>query len=916
MRFFCLCLFFLISSLGFSQKFDLKGKIVDEDGVPLESATVYVEKIADSTLVTYTVSEPSGDFELKGATASENLMLFISYAGFKTFKKSISIEEKKEQDLGKIQMVIADNQLSEVTVTSTRVPLTLKKDTLEFNANSFTTRPNANLEDLLKKLPGVEINSDGEITVNGKTVSDIKVNGESFFGSDPKIATKNLPKEIIDKIQVSNKKTKSQEFTGKQGDPDNKSINITLKKEANKGFFGKATVGGGTDDRYALNGTGNFFKDDMRLSILANSNNINSSGFNFDDVYGMMGGGGRRFSGGGSGITKSDNAGVNYTNKWNDDIRFNGDYFFGRNDTRQKNQVQRENILPDSSYFENSTNFSNLVNDSHRGNFRVDIEFDTLTRLSISPNISINKSSSDRDSDSEILDTNKDLINNTSTSEIEDVYSSDFRNSIDFIRRFGKRGAYLQLRLSSSYNRQKNDNYLYTEQQNYSEEGPKEVTIQDQFIDQDQESSSYQASISQRSVLSENLFLDVSYDFDTQKQTNDRMVYEADQDNEYTVLNNSLSSKFESKSYKQTPNAGVNYEGDKWRINTNVGLLNTKLENTNYVSDYSYSSSFNNLYARASVRVSPKKSQSFSIDYSTNVNVPSISQLQPVEDRSSPNNIFVGNPNLSPAYSHTIRGGYRNFDFSTHSGIFSFFNVGFTNNTVVAKTTVDNTDNNFTRTTSYTNVDGAMNASLGVFYSKQTKKDEKEFRYRLSLNSSYNKNVGFTNGIKYNSENYAVNPSVRLTYAIEDLFEINPNFGISYNSSKFSISTLNEQSFINQTAGLEITTYWPKNLVFGNDISYNKYGNVSSEFDNTSILWNTSLGYQFWDKKAILNLKVYDVLDQVIDTRRSIGDDYVQDTNSLVLTQYAMLSFTYNLKTFGGKSFGGRGGRRPPPPPR
>lgn len=909
MKFFCCCLFVLSSAIGFSQKFSIQGQVVDTEENALESATIYLEKVADSTLVTYTVSEPSGKFELKGATESNELSLFISYAGFKTIKKHISISEKKEQNLGKIQMETADNQLSEVTITADRAPVKLKKDTLEFNANSFTTRPNANLEELLKKLPGVEINSDGEITVNGKTVNEIKVNGENFFGSDPKIATKNLPKEVIDKIQVSNQKTKSEEFTGKQGDPDNKSINITLKKDANKGFFGRATAGGGTDDRYVLNGAGNIYKDDMRLSILASANNINSSGFSFDDIYGMMGGSAARsvFSGRGqSGITKAENAGINYTNKWNDKLRFNGDYFFGRNDTRQETAVQRENILPDSSYYENSTNTSNLVNDSHRGNFRVEMEFDTLTRLSISPRININSSISNRENSSEILDEERELANRSSSSENDEMYRGNFNNDIDFIRRFGKRGAFLQLRFSSSYNRQKNDNYLYTERRNFTDAENSELNIQDQYIDQDQETTSYSVDISQRSVLSKNLFLDISYDFDNQKSTNNRLIYEAGENNEYTNLNESLSSEFESKSYRHTPNAGINYKGNKWRINTNIGLLNTTLENTNYRSDYSYSSSFNNLYARAGIRLEPKQSQSFSLNYSTNVGVPSIRQLQPVEDRTNPNNEYVGNPNLDPSYSHNIRGGYRNFDFSTHSGLFSYFNLNFTNNSIVARTTVSN---DYYRTTTYTNVDGAMSAGLGIFYSKQTKKDEREFRYRLSLNSSYRKNVGFTNGNKYTSESYSVDPSIRFTYAIEDLLEINPNIGIGYNSSKFSISTLNEQSFINQNAGIEITTFWPKNVVFGNDVSYNKYGNVSSEFDNTSILWNSSLSYQFWDKKANVNLKVYDVLDQIIDTRRSIGDDYIQDTNSLVLTQYAMLSFTYNLNTFGGKNFSSRGGR-------
>ncbi|MDN3595369.1 outer membrane beta-barrel protein [Zunongwangia endophytica] len=909
MKFYFVIAFIFISAIGFSQKFELSGKVLDPDGNPLPSATVYVEKVSDSTLVTYTISESSGEFTLAGSSKEKNLNLLISFAGYKSFKKLVEIKEET-QNLGDLKMELEDNQLGEVTVVASRPPLTLKKDTLEFNADSFKTRQNANLEELLEKLPGVEVDSDGAITVNGKPVSSIKVNGKEFFGDDPLIATKNLPKEIIEKIQVSNEKTKSEEFTGKAGDPDNKTINITIKEDKNKGYFARATAGGGTDDRYELSAIGNIFKDDMRLSILASSNNINSSGFSFDEVYGMMGGGNARsVFGGGGGITKAENAGLNYTNEWSDKYELNGDYFFGRNDTRQETTIQRENILPDQRFFTNSSNYSDLKNDSHRANARFEIEFDTLTKLSVSPRFTANVGNSERGSSSESLNEDRKLANTTSTTESEDIYSTSFSNNIDFIKRFGNRGAFLQLEFRNTYDVQENDNYFYSERVVYDDNG-NDTEIQDQYIDEDGNTENYSFSVSQRSVLADDLFLDLSYDFSSNNNTNERYVFEADQNGDYSVLNEGLSSNFEVKSRQHIPNAGINYEGDVWRIDTNFGLLNTTLENNNYLSDISFDNTYNNLYMRARIRYEVERSKSLSIDYSTDANVPSVRQLQPVIDQTNPNNIVTGNPDLRPSYTHNIRGGYRNFDFSTRSGIFSYFNLNFTENSVVARTITD--PNTLLRTTTYTNVDGAMSASLGIFYNKQKKNENSEFRYRLSLNSSYNKNVGFSNGVKFNSENIGIGPSVRFTYAIEDVIEVNPEFGIDYNNSRYSISNLNDQEFINQRAGLEVTTYWPKNVVFGNDISYNKFGNVSSEFDNTSLLWNTSLGYQFWDEKANIKLKVYDVLDQVINTRRVIGEDYIQDTNSLVLTQYAMLSFTYNLKNFGGEGYGGgRGGRRP-----
>ena len=256
---------------GAAQDFQLNGTIKDNNGVPLESATVYVEKISDSTLVTYGISDREGFFEMEGRTDQEQLNLFVSYAGFKPLRQVITI--KPNIALGEIKLEVQDNLLDEVIVVADRAPVTLKKDTLEFNANSFKTRPDANLEELLKKLPGAEVDSDGAITINGKPVSRILVNGKEFFGDDPKIATKNLPKEIIEKLQVVDTKTKAQEFTGESGDSENKTINITIKKDKNKGYFARGTIGGGTDGRYEMSGIGNIFKDNMRTTILAGSNN-------------------------------------------------------------------------------------------------------------------------------------------------------------------------------------------------------------------------------------------------------------------------------------------------------------------------------------------------------------------------------------------------------------------------------------------------------------------------------------------------------------------------------------------------------------------------------------------------------------------------------------------------------------------
>ncbi|MBZ9619192.1 carboxypeptidase-like regulatory domain-containing protein [Psychroflexus lacisalsi] len=234
----------------------------------LSSATIFIESPKDSTLLNYTISNNSGNFELIFKTKEASSRLNISYTGMQAYFRLIDLTTNKI-DLGNIPLKELASNLDEVIVNVNRSPITIKKDTLEFNAASFKTRPDANLEETLKQLPGVEVDAAGNTTVNGKPVQRILVNGKEFIGNDPKIATKNLPKEIISKIQVVDTKTQSQEFTGEEGDSENKTVNITIDEDKNKGYFSRATVGGGADERYEMSGIGNYFEDDMRLSVLA-----------------------------------------------------------------------------------------------------------------------------------------------------------------------------------------------------------------------------------------------------------------------------------------------------------------------------------------------------------------------------------------------------------------------------------------------------------------------------------------------------------------------------------------------------------------------------------------------------------------------------------------------------------------------
>ncbi|NQY06563.1 MAG: carboxypeptidase-like regulatory domain-containing protein, partial [Flavobacteriaceae bacterium] len=260
---------FLFSLIGYSQsvQFKVSGTIVaQEDQTPLESATVFLQKQKDSSLVTYTITDKNGKFSLQEKLFDTNVELFISYVGFGNYSKKINAQETPELELGNIGLAESANQLDEVIVRAV-APITIKKDTLEFNVKSFKTKKDATVEDLLKELPGVEVDEEGKIKVNGKEVSKILVNGKPFFGDDPTITTRNLTKDIIEKVQITDTKSKSEAFTGEEGDQENKTINLTIKEENNKGTFGRLAAGAGSDKRFEYAGIVNRFDNDRRISV-------------------------------------------------------------------------------------------------------------------------------------------------------------------------------------------------------------------------------------------------------------------------------------------------------------------------------------------------------------------------------------------------------------------------------------------------------------------------------------------------------------------------------------------------------------------------------------------------------------------------------------------------------------------------
>lgn len=906
-----LILILLFSSLNYAQEYHdflVKGSLIDDNEKPLESATIYLEE-PNGTLVDYTLSNQNGTFEIAGKVQNDSLFMFVSYTGFKPVKQLIDLKKQSSWSFNNLQMKIDDQTLEEVLVQAQASPVTVKTDTLEFNAASFKTKANANLEDVLKKLPGVSVNNAGEISINGKPVSKILVNGKSFFGDDPKIATKNLPKELINKIQVVDTKTKTEEFTGKEGDSQNKTLNITIDEDKNRGYFARITAGIGTQDRYEASGIANYFKNNFRLSVLGGSNNINSSGFSFDEIYDAMGRNaysisrssngsfsinGNSFGGGNSGITQTYNTGFSLVNEWEERTELETDYFFNRSNTETKTKINRENILPDRIFINESNAISKRDNDNHRASFDISFRPDSLTRISVRPNFSYNKGKSQSDSETNSFQEDYTVINQAETRNDTEFEQLNFATRLGASRKLDTLGSYVNLNLNYNTNTTENEQLFYSLREIFDSNGSLTNTdLQDQRIKENTDTKTFNTGVGARLALRKKLFLDVEYTLNYSKSKNERLVYENSTEN----LLQQLSNDFKTSNLKHRPSLGMVYRSKKLRASLSAGVEQLGLTNEDQFTGYRFESNFTNFYSNLYLRYRINQAASIYFNYESQQNAPSISQLQPVENRTNPLNIIQGNPDLKPNLTHNFYFSFNNYNFKTKSGLYTYAGADFIQDKV---TSISQTNTDLIRETSYTNVNGAYSAFIGANYSFLfSRRDFYDLKLRLGLSGAYSRDVGFSNAVEFVAKDSRLSPSLRLDIDFTDILQLTPYYEINLRNAKYSLPTRNNERFVNHEIGVEVTSFWPKNLIFGNDIAYQRLGNVSPGFTNNFILWNMSLGYQFFDEKATFKVKVFDVLDQNIATRRQTGEDFIQDTQELVLERYMMFSLTFKLDQFG-----------------
>lgn len=909
-----LCLI-LLSTFAYSQKtISLKGKVVEQTTkLPIESATVYLSAVKDSAVIDYTITNKLGNFDFKIKKISQPVFLKISYMGFQESKMPMPAVDA-DKDFGIIELKEASNNLDEVVIKSEAPPIRIKKDTLEFNASSFKLRPDANVETLLKQLPGVEIDAEGKITVNGKEVNQILVNGKPFFDKDGKIALQNLPSDIINKVQVTDTKTKKEEITGQAASSNNASINLTIDEDKNKGFFGKFMAGGGTDERYESSALVNYFKNKRKISVLASSNNINATGFSMDEIYDNMSGSrnnsfytssdgsfglnGMRF-GGNKGITHSNLVGINYSDEPFKNFNNSASYFYAGADSSNKNRTNQINFLPDGNFTTNSESDSKEDKYSHNLNMELEYKIDSTASFVIVPKFAKSNTQSVTNSREQSLDEANQLLNESTSFATNENTRQSFSNRIDFNKAFKRK----KRNLSAAFENEnvKNEAKNLTNSSTIFYQGSDPDDIRNQIRGVRNITDKYTTELQYTEPVGDSITINVAATFENERISERRNAFDFDSGTgTYSIENDLLTNYLASTRNSITPTAGFSVEKKAYRLYVNLGQTITSFNNHSlYLGNVV---DLNKKYILPSVNMyggyNFTKSKSIWINYNYEVYFPQASQVLPVENLTNPLNTYIGNPDLDPNKYHQFYFSFRDYDYASKSG-YSFYAGGSIYDSQIVSSTVF--DANRKRTTTYENISGTYESWFGVNWSKTFKKDAHTFKFGLGFGGGYDQLKGFTNAQQFEAKAFDITPRANFTYDYGELFSINPSYRYTMNDTKYTNYVVSSASSFVHKFNMQVTNYWPKNWIFGNDFGYTYNSNIADGFKKDFFLWNTSLSYSFFDKKLMAKVKVYDILNQNQNATRTITPTTIRDEENIVLKRYAMFSLTYKIEKFAGK---------------
>ncbi|HBC37999.1 MAG TPA: TonB-dependent receptor, partial [Porphyromonadaceae bacterium] len=825
--------------------------------------------------------------------------IHVTYVGHHDLFRNVTISNtNRTANLGSVELGTDNILLDAAVVTAKAAEIVVRGDTVEYNADSYKVTESAILEDLLKKMPGIEIDSEGKITVNGREIKKIMVDGEEFFSTDPKVASKNLPAKMVEKLQVLDRRTDMAQMTGFDDGEEETIINLMVKPGMKEGLFGNAFVGYGTKDRYEGNAMVNYMKDKNQYTVLGGFNNTNNAGFSdlASSMFGSGGGGGRRmFFGGRSGITTSGNAGFNFSQQFTNKLKLGGNLRYGNTDNNTLSKTHTQNILSSGNTLEDENNSSNNYSQNFNMDLRLEWTPDTLTRIIFNPEGSVYNNR--RTELSDFLTTTETLEDSINYGDSRYNSTGDGKNlsaRLDVSRTLGKKGRILSVQLRGGMSDSENEG---TNLSNTFYNGTKPDDLIDQRFVNTNDSKNWRGYVSYVEPLGNNNAIQFAYQYRQNISGSDKDTRVKDESGNYTVLDEQYSKRLENNFTNQEIEFNFQSVRQKYDYTIGFSVQPSSSQSKTFIGDNKISD-----FTRDVVNYAPMaqfnyrwtRQHNLRLRYFGNTDQPSVTQLSPVVDVSNPLNITYGNPDLKPSFEHRLNLRYQNFNPEKNRSMGFFGDIRYLTNDIVSSTMTDRETGR--RETTYENVTGNWNAN-GRMMMNIPLKNIRFSVFSMSF-ASYNHANGFSNLEKNLSRRLNLGETLGLNYR-SDLIDFGIRGNISYNKVKNSLEGQRDQEFLNYGGNANTTLYLPWDMSIESDINYSTNSGYSDGFTQDEWLWNASIQKQlFKQKNGTIRLKIYDILQQRSNISRSVTSNYIRDTTTNTLTTYFMVHFVYRFNIF------------------
>ncbi len=879
----------------------------------LAYATISIVDTKDSTLVTFTRADSSGYFTIKSLSKG-NYLLSASYVGYVPQWLPITIRENSTLDLGVISMTDLVNS-TDVVVTARRPPITINNDTVEFNTENFKTQPNAVVEDLLKRLPGVVVDPDGTIRLNGQKINRVLVNGKEFFTGDPKIATKNLDADAVDKVQVFDRKSDRAQFTGIDDGNTEKAINLKLKKDRNKSTFGRVAAGAGDQGRYDAQTNINHFNDDLQLSLLGMGNNVNKQGFSIEDVMNFNGDLTRGLRNGGGGLTIRTGSGndglpvtglgpnqqgiattyaggLNYNDVWNKKSDVNSSIMASDIDLLTNRSSNRQNLLPGNNFNYQSTSTNARKIQQQRWNGSIDHKFDSLISLKVTPQVSVQRNINRSMSNYESVNLSGQKLNDGSTNNSSISDAMNLSANALYRQRLKKKGRTLSGNFNINYNDSKQNADLYTRNTFYTGGVPQRDSITNQKNTRNSITRNFSANITYTEPIGKRSLLELSAFYNTNSGQSDRKTFDFNSGSgKYDQYNLLLSNDF-SSSYNFAGGT-VAFRSNQRKLNFTLGssFQAATLRSINNTNANVIQQKFSDLLPMAVMQYKFNSSKSLSLNVNTSTTQPTTAQLQPVAEISDPLNIYSGNPNLKRSYTQSVSLNFSSTNIYKMNNLFAFLSFNKTNNAIVNSDVIQA---NGARMSMPVNADGPMFAMGSISYGFPIKKIKSRVDFGMNVNMQ--KNVAFLNSARNDISNTGIGPSFTYTFNKDGIMDIYASARVNISKAKYSLQPQLNTNFLQQTYNIEANFYLPFGFVMNNGFNYIVNTGRADGFNTRVPFWNASLAKSFLkNKRGELKFSAFDLLNRNVGVNRSVSQNFIEDSRYNVLQRYFLLTFTFRL---------------------